>query len=322
MQIHEYQAKQILKGWGLNVPAFELVASTEELLGAAKKLGGYPLIVRAQVHGEGGEERTAETFDELIQHASSMLGSRTGSLQAVAHELLLTRPPTAEKSYELSWSIKALNASLEIPEEIVATVSKACEEHELETLRVTFMLSEGDWAVTKVFMSVDEAALFRQRQWERFRDSSQSTKIDLQAARLGFFYKQLGGSIGCLCSGKGLSLAMAGLLEHYGREAGSILGIGEEFSKRRLESALQLAALKARTILIALVPGFMNCEVWAQGLIAAAHDLSLNLPVIVHLAGRASREAETLFLKAPKNFHFAKNLDEAARQAIILGGFL
>lgn len=293
MQIHEYQAKEILKAIGRESPPYQLIASLEELPEAMEVLGGAPLLVRAQVHGER-VCRIGKSRDELVRLINEMLGMRVG--ERVVHRLLLMKPREEARRVRI---------------DVLAE-----EDHPLKSYDVTeveLSLSQDD-QVLDATMHIDDKALFRQD--PRLRDFSQMSLIEAEAMSYGLSYTDRKGTIGVIASGMGLARKEAALIERFG---GSVSGLvtlrGED--KEALSAAFYLLSRRSKALHVTLIPEIMNTEVWACWIAASLRQSSVR--VVVRLLGEERAKARHLLLKYPQ-IKMIDDDEEAARAVVIAAG--
>ena len=337
MQIHDYQAKQILKSYGLLVLPFEIVASPEEVPSALKKLGSLPVVIKPQVHGGTKESRVCRTVAEAKLYATCIIGRRTGPFQRAVHLLLLTKEENFQRQHELSFSIDRKRASYLLvlngrkifftsKNDLViggepfafefAKMAQVFLDCDLEEMQILLgETADQKLAVSEALMTVDDQALFRQRHLAVLKDSSQSFRSELGAAKWGFFCKSGGGEIGCIVSGEGIGEAIFDQLAYLESPAGLLISIGNDFSKRALIAALNLIASKSKVILVNLFAERVSTRMAACALIAAVSELRLKLPIVVRLEGEGKSEADRLFLQRTPPFYVARTLEEAICKA-------
>ena len=311
MQIHEFQAKELLKEIGIESIAFQVIASLEELGPALKILGGAPFLIKPQIHGPR-PGIICQNKEECQSIIAEILG---GSYQGkIAHRILITTKKSIEKKEKLVWT---LDKSQDHP--LSPILDRFFIDHDLTYMELHLGTVEGRVYLLEAFLSVDDKALYRQPRLIACFDSSQMSSRALYAAHYGFLYSEYEGRVGCLFSGVGAGKKVELLMEKLGGSISALVDLCGMESREVLEGALKLLSKNSRSILVNLFPELMNTEVWACWLLAALEGN--RTPVIVRLLGEKQDIARALLMRNPR-IDVIENTEEAVRMAIIRAGLL
>ena len=351
MNIHEYQAKAILKKYGVPVPDGHVAYTPDEAVDAAKKLGGGLCVVKAQIHaggrGKGGGVKLAKSEEEVRAFASDMLGMTLVTHQTgpegkevrrlyveagsdIKDELYLsvvvdrdTDSVTFMGSSEGGMDIEEVAA--ETPEKIImVSVDPACGFQAFHARKLAFGLGlEG--AKVKAFgkfaaalyqsfvdtdasqveinplvvtgsdelialdakFNFDENALFRHPDIAELRDEDEEEPLERQAAKFDLSYIKMDGNIGCMVNGAGLAMSTMDIIKLSGGEPANFLDVGGGATKEKVTEAFKLILSDPNVegILVNIFGGIMRCDVIAEGIVAAAKEVSLDVPLVVRLEG-------------------------------------
>ncbi len=351
MKIHEYQAKEILRQYGVPTPRGVACFSVDEAVAAAQKLGGSVWVVKAQIHaggrGKGGGVKVAKSLDQVRDFASQILGMQlvthqTGAEGQKVRRLLIEEGAQIAKEYYVGMVVDrsrqrvALMASSEggmdieevaahTPEKIhkvwidpaagltdaeaddvarkigipgaALVQARAC----LQGLYRTFvekdaMLAEinplvltGDQRVVALDakFNFDSNALYRRPEIVAMRDLDEEDPAEVEASKFDLSYISLDGDIGCLVNGAGLAMATMDIIKLYGGSPANFLDVGGGASKEKVTEAfkLMLKNPKLKAILVNIFGGIMRCDVIAEGVVAAAREVHLSVPLVVRLEG-------------------------------------
>lgn len=313
MQIHEFQAKTLLKQSGLASSPFQVIASCEEVLDAVAALGGGPLLVTPQIHGPrtpilGQDEQDIKNIVE------KMLGQDFEG--RIAHRIMLSKNLVFSHLEKLVWTLEEKPHSHAYSPEL----DHFFVAHDLTRMELLLgTTEEGHVYVADADLHVDKKALYRQKELVEFFDSTQMTAQDLYAAHYGFFYQEYKGLIGCLTSGRGLGQKTINQITELGGSVSALVALQEEASRYALEGAIKMLSFRSRALLINLFPEVMNAEVWACFLASCLKDKKIS--VVVRLIGEKKDAARALLAKYPR-MDVIDDLEEAARTAIIRAGLL
>jgi succinyl-CoA synthetase beta subunit len=351
MNIHEYQAKEVLRGFGIPVPRGKPAFSVDEAVAAAKELGGPVWVVKAQIHaggrGKGGGVKVVKSLDEVRREAERMLGMtlvthQTGPHGRVVRRLYIEDGSTIARELYLSALIDrgtsrvAFIASTEggmdieevarsTPEKIqtfqvdpaagyaphigfdIATALKLKGDQAkqcgglIKTLYEAFLAKDmslleiNPLVVTKAGQVVcldakinfDDNALFRHKDLAQLRDPDEEDPMEREAAKFDLSYIKLDGAIGCMVNGAGLAMATMDIIKLYGEEPANFLDVGGGASKEKVTAAFKIIVSdpNVKGILVNIFGGIMKCDIIAEGIVAAAKEVSLKVPLVVRLEG-------------------------------------
>ncbi len=382
MKIHEYQAKEILKRFGVktlrSVPCF----SVSEAVAAGKSLGGNVWVVKAQIHaggrGKGGGVKLAKSLDELKALASSILGmqlvtpqtdaagqkvrrllieegadikkeyyvamvtdrasqrvvlmaSSEGGMdiEEVAHNTpekihKVTIDPgtglTAEEAEDIARKIGVPAESLGKARDLLKSLYKAFDDTDASLAEINPMILTGDGAIIALDAKInfDENALFRHPEIVALRDLDEENPAEIEASRFGLSYIELDGNIGCLVNGAGLAMATMDICKLYGGSPANFLDVGGGASTEKVTEAFKIMlknpSLKA--ILVNIFGGIMKCDIIAQGVVEAARQVKLNVPLIVRLEGTNVDLGKKILAESGLPILSANNMADAAQKAV------
>ena len=388
MDTHEYQAKEILKKYGMPIPEFGVAASPAEAKQVVQELGLNEAVVKIQVHaggrGKAGGGKFAKSKDEIVETAKKLIGmkmvnNQTGPQGIIAHKVLITEPVDIAKEYYLGAIIDRDHAmpiliaspegGMEIevvaektPEKILklpigldgsvrpyhllrlanfmgwkgatakqgmkvaASLAKAFIETDSSLLEINPLVEtdKGDiWAIDAK-LSVDDNALFRQKEIAAFYDPSQVSPNEVAAKEHDLAYISLSGNIGCMVNGAGLAMSTMDIIQHYGGMPANFLDVGGGASKEKVTEGFKiiLADENVKAILVNIFGGIMNCATIAQGVIAASKELSIKIPLVVRLEGTNVEEGRRLLQESGLKIISADGMADAAEKAVnaIKGG--
>src|SRR3982750_3285923 len=392
MNIHEYQAKELLAKFGVPVPAGHAAMSVEEAVAAAKQLPGPLWVVKAQIHAGGrgkgkfkelgpdskGGVRLAHSIDEVREHAAEMLGKTLVTVQTGPHgkqvqRLYITDGVDIEKEYYLALLVDresgriAIVASTEggmdieavahdTPEKIdTLTIDPAtglmphhgrevsaalglsgdlarqagkvlaklydaflgtdASQIEINPLAVT---DKGELLVLDAKVGFDNNAEFRHPDLEQLRDLSEEDPMEVEASKYDLSYIKLDGTIGCMVNGAGLAMATMDIIKLEGAEPANFLDVGGGASKEKVTAAFKiiLSDPSVKGILVNIFGGIMRCDIIAEGIIAAAKEVTLSVPLVVRLEGTNVELGKQILAKSGLAITSADNLADAAKKIV------
>jgi succinyl-CoA synthetase beta subunit len=360
VNIHEYQAKELLKGYGVAVPNGRVAFTPDDAAAAARELGGAVWVVKSQIHAGGrgagrfandpngaGGVRVVKSVDDVAKNAAHMLSSvlvtkQTGAAGrevkrvyieegcAIERELYLgmlidraTSRITVMASTEGGMEIEEVAAHtpekiLKVPVDpatglqpfharkiafglgLAGSQVKAATQFILNAYRAFVELdasiveinplvvtASGDVVALDAKINFDDNALFRHPSIEALRDEAEEDPAELEAARHGLNYVTLDGNIGCMVNGAGLAMATMDIIKLYGGEPANFLDVGGGATKERVATAFRLILRdpKVEAILVNIFGGIMRCDVIAEGVVSAAREVDLRVPLVVRLEG-------------------------------------
>ena len=391
MNIHEYQAKELLKRHGVAVPDGYVAWTPDEAAAAAGKLPGPVYVVKSQIHAGGrgagrfaddpngkGGVRLARSLDEVRAAAEAMLGhtlvtqadrpgrppgasrlcrgrlrhrARTVSLAAgrsrhrTRHADRLDRRrhgdrggrraqpgedparrdrsghrhlrlPRAPLAHALGLTGKQIAAFGRFLPALYRTFTELdCAIVEINPLVVT----GGDEVIAlDAKVSFDDNALFRHPELEKLRDEGEEDPKELEAAKYNLNYVALDGNIGCLVNGAGLAMATMDIIKLYGAAPANFLDVGGGATKERVTAAFKiiLSDPNVEGILVNIFGGIMRCDVIAEGVVAAAREVQLSVPLVVRLEGTNVELGKEILAKSNLPIIAADNLADAAEKIV------
>jgi succinyl-CoA synthetase beta subunit len=392
MNIHEYQAKELLARFGVPVPAGYAAMSVEEAVAAAEKLPGPLYVVKSQIHAGGrgkgrfkelgpdakGGVRLARTLEEVRANAAEMLGNtlvtvQTGPAGKQVNRLYVTDGVDIAREYYLALLVDrrsgriAFVASTEggvnieevahqTPEKIhTLTVDPStgfmphhgravahalglqgelnkqaqkvarllydaflgtdASQIEINPLAVT---GDGRLLVLDAKVGFDANAEFRHPDQEALRDESEEDPQELEASRHDLAYIKLDGNIGCMVNGAGLAMATMDIIKLNGAEPANFLDVGGGASKEKVTAAFKiiLSDPAVKGILVNIFGGIMRCDIIAEGIIAAAREVRLNVPLVVRLEGTNVAQGKAILADSGLPIVPADDLGDAARKIV------
>jgi len=391
MNIHEYQAKELLAKFGVPVPAGIAALSVEEAVAAAKQLPGPLYVVKSQIHAGGrgkgkfkelgpdskGGVRLSKTIEEVETNAKEMLGNtlvtiQTGEAGKQVNRLYITDGVDIGKEYYLSMLVDratgriAMIASTEggmsiedvaheTPEKIVTIVidpAQGFQPHHARAVAFGLKLSgdlnkqaqklakqlyeafvaldcsmieinplaeSGDkLMVLDAKMSFDSNALFRHPDVEALRDETEEDPAEVEASKHDLAYIKLDGNIGCMVNGAGLAMATMDIIKLNGAFPANFLDVGGGASKEKVTAAFKiiLSDPAVEGILVNIFGGIMKCDVIADGIVAAAKDVNLSVPLVVRLEGTNVEQGKEILASSGLAIVPADDLGDAARKIV------
>jgi succinyl-CoA synthetase beta subunit len=377
MNIHEYQAKELLKRHGVAVPDGHVAWTPDEAVAAANKLPGPVYVVKAQIHAGGrgagrfaddpngkGGVRLARSMDEVRAAAEAMIGhtlvtKQTGPAGRPVHRVYVEAGCDIARELYLSLLVDrdsgrvtlvaSTEGGMEIeevaadhPEKIVrvavdpvsgisgkqvgafnrflpalygAFIGLDCSIIEINPLVVT---AGGDVIALDAKVSFDDSALFRHAELEKLRDEGEEDPKELEAAKYNLNYVALDGNIGCLVNGAGLAMATMDIIKLYGAAPSNFLDVGGGATKERVSAAFKiiLSDPNVEGILVNIFGGIMRCDVIAEGVVAAAREVQLSVPLVVRLEGTNVQLGKEILAKSNLPIISADNLGDAAEKIV------
>lgn len=382
MDVHEYQAKELLASFGVAVPKGAVAFSADQAVYAATELGGSFWAVKAQIHagarGKAGGIKLCRTYNEVRDAARELLGKRLVTLQTgpegkpVQRVYVETADPFERELYlgyvldrkaERVRVIASQRGGMDI-EEIAANepealiqvvVEPAVGLQQFQAREIAFqlglnikqvsaavktimnayrafrdcdgtMLEINPLVVTKddrvlaldAKMSFDDNAMFRRRNIADMHDPSQGDPREAQAAEHNLSYIGLEGEIGCIVNGAGLAMATMDMIKHAGGEPANFLDVGGGASPERVATAfrLVLSDKNVKAILVNIFAGINRCDWVAEGVVQAACEVKIEVPLIVRLAGTNVEAGQKILAESGLDLITAETLSEAARKAV------
>ena len=382
MNIHEHQAKEILKEFGAPVSNGVVILSTDEIKEKISLLKSKAFVLKAQIHaggrGKAGGVKLVKNVDELEKEAKKMMGKRlithqTGSEGKEVKRLYIEEASDIYKEYYLSCLIDRESSKIafissteggmdiekvasETPSKIITTKIELKEEitkEEIEKIISPFKFNDSQKkealkllkALYKILiqkdaslieinpliitkngkvvcldakMNFDDNAIFRRPEILKLRDLNEEDPIETEASKHGLSYIKLNGSIGCMVNGAGLAMATMDIIKLYGKEPANFLDVGGGASKEKVAAAFKLILSdeNVKGILINIFGGIMRCDILAQGVVDAAKEINLSVPLVVRLAGTNFKEGKEILDKSNLKILSASDLNDAAKKIV------
>ena len=380
MNIHEYQAKELLKGYNVpTVPGF-LALSPDEAISAAEKIGGDVWVVKAQIQaggrGKGGGVKVVKSLDEVKSVSDEILGMnlvthQTGPEGQKVRKVYIEKGTNIVDELYLSIVVDRTNSRVnfiasteggmdieevaaETPEKIITVdinPSSGLDEKDIISISKALGLDESLYtksadllknlysAFTKTDMSLleinplvltgendlicldakvnfDGNALFRHPDIEELRDPDEEDPSELAANKIGLTYIKLDGNIGCLVNGAGLAMATMDIIKLYGEEPANFLDVGGSATKDKVTEAFKiiLSDKNVKGILVNIFGGIMRCDVVAEGVLDAAREINISVPLVVRLEGTNVEEGKRIIEESDLEVISGSDLDDAAQK--------
>jgi len=386
MKIHEYQAKEVLRKFGVVTPRGIPCFGVDEAVEAARKLDGSVWVVKAQIHaggrGKGGGVKLARSIEEVRQHAGSILGMQlkthqTGPQGQKVRRLLVEEGADIRKELYVAMVVDrasqrvALMASSEGGMDIEAVAEKSPEKiHKVtidpfsglaardaeeiarkigvpvsavpqtrELLKGLYQaFDQTDCSLAEINplivtgqekvvaldakMNFDDNALFRHPEIVALRDLDEEDPAEIEASKFDLSYIQLDGDIGCLVNGAGLAMATMDIIKLYGGSPANFLDVGGGASTEKVTEAfkIMLKNPNLKAILVNIFGGIMKCDVIAQGVVAAARQVSLKVPLVVRLEGTNVELGKKILAESGLPIISAANMADAAEKVVKAAG--
>ena len=391
MNLHEYQGKEMLNSFGVEIQRGIVAQNPAEAVAAAKKLtedtGTGWHVIKAQVHaggrGKGGGVKLAKSLLEVEQIADQIIGMHLVTPQTTTEGKLVSQILVAEDVYypgdsepsefyisvlmnratgrnmimystEGGMDIEAVAENtphLIFNEEIdptmgllpfqarkiafnlglsgkafkqmtkfVSSLYTAYVKSDSSLFEINPVLKTSDDRVIAVDakVTIDDNALFRHKDYEALRDLREENPVEVEAKAVGLSYVDLDGNVGCMVNGAGLAMATMDIIKLYGKEPANFLDVGGGASKEKVSAALKiiLSDKNVKGILVNIFGGIMRCDVLAQGVVDAAKEINIGVPLVVRLAGTNFKEGKEILDNSGLKLISAENLDDAAKKIV------
>jgi succinyl-CoA synthetase beta subunit len=382
MNIHEHQAKKILKEYGAIVPEGVFAFTVDELVEKAKSLKTEKFVLKAQIHaggrGKAGGVKILNTIEELGNAAKELLGKtlvthQTGPEGREVKRLYVEESSNIDKEFYLSCLIdrtsskiafissdqggmdieevanktpeKIITTKVEIGDEISDTDCKKiieifnlsgdvnkqaialiksvykmfiCTDANMVEINPLILTKEEKIICLDAKVNFDSNALFKHPKIMELRDLNEEDPTEIEASKHDLAYIKLDGSIGCMVNGAGLAMATMDIIKLYGKEPANFLDVGGGASKEKVSAALKIILLdkNVKGILINIFGGIMRCDVLAQGVVDAAKEINISVPLVVRLAGTNFKEGKKILDSSGLKLISAENLDDAAQKIV------
>ena len=382
MNIHEHQAKQLLKKFGAIVPNGEACFTVQEVLEKAKKLNLKKYVLKAQIHaggrGKAGGVKILDNLSDLEKAAKDLLGKKlithqTGPSGKEVKRLYLEEPSNIKKEFYLSCLIDRASSKIAFISSDqggmdIEEVAKS-DPNKINTVKIDFKENIEDedckkiirnfnldddanlkcikiiQSIYKTFVSTDASlieinpliltkennivcldakisfddnAIFKHPELLELRDLNEEDPTEIEASKHDLAYIKLDGSIGCMVNGAGLAMATMDIIKLHGQEPANFLDVGGGASKEKVAAAFKiiLSDKNVKGILINIFGGIMRCDVLAQGIVDAAKETKINIPLVVRLAGTNSKEGKKILDESGLKIISASDLGDAAKKIV------
>lgn len=382
MNLHEYQAKQLLASYGLPVLPGFLCYTPGEVEAAADALGGGICVVKAQVHaggrGKAGGVKLSKSSAEARSHGEKIIGMtlvtpQTGARGKLVRKVYVEGGCNIGREFYLSLIVDRSSRTISIvasteggmeieevakthPEKIVTIridprvgvqrfqtlqlalklgleAGKASQVHDLVSrLYLAFvekdlamleinplvLTKEGNFVLLDAKVSVDDNAIFRHPELQRMADYDEQDAKDLRATKAGLSYVALDGNIGCMVNGAGLAMATMDIIKMKGGNPANFLDVGGGASKETVTEAFRilLSDDQVKGILVNIFGGIMKCDVIAEGIVGAAKELGVKVPLVVRLQGTNVDLGKKILAESGLKITPATTMDEAAERVV------
>jgi succinyl-CoA synthetase beta subunit len=386
MKIHEYQAKELLKGYGVAVPRGVVARTPEEAESAARELGTEVVVVKAQIHaggrGKGGGVKLARSPAEAKELASKILGMnlvthQTGPEGREVKTLLVEEGLPIDREFYLGvvldrasgrpvfmassaggmdieevaahtpekilkevvdpavgfrpFQARKLAFGLGLPANLVNQAAKfmqalyaAYEQADASLVEINpFLLTkDGRLIALDAKITFDDNALYRHPEFASLRDLNEEEPLEIEASKFDLNYIKLDGNIACMVNGAGLAMATMDIIKHAGGEPANFLDVGGGASQERVEAAFRilLADEHVRAVLVNIFGGIVRCDMVARGVVGAAKNIGVEVPVVVRLEGTNVEEGQRVLRESGLNFTVADGMRDAAEKVVALAG--
>ncbi len=383
MNIHEHQAKEILKEYGAPVSKGVVIFSIDEIREKITKLKSKNFVLKAQIHaggrGKAGGVKLVKNLNDLETEAKRMMGKvlkthQTGPDGKEVKRLYIEEASDILKEFYLSCLVDRESSKIafissteggmdiekvakETPEKIITNKidlkDEGPSEREIDKIISIFNFSRDQkqvankliQALYKIIltkdaslveinpliitkdnkivcldakMNFDDNAIFRRPEILELRDLNEEEPAEIEASKHELAYIKLNGSIGCMVNGAGLAMATMDIIKLYGQEPANFLDVGGGASKEKVTAAFKLilADKNVKGILINIFGGIMRCDVLAQGVVEAAKQVNLSVPLVVRLAGTNFKEGKEILEKSNLKILSASDLNDAAEKIV------
>ena len=382
MNIHEHQAKEILKKYGAKVPKGIFAFKIENLLEKANILKKEKYVLKAQIHsggrGKAGGIKLVNNLKELEKEAKSLIGkilvtNQTGPKGREVKRLYVEEVSEINKEFYLSCLVDRASSKITFissdqggidieevarnnPEKIITTkvelhnkisevdckkiieifnLNKEANDDAIKLIKSIYkMFIELDASLVEINpliltkdnqivcldakMKFDDNAIFKHPEIKELRDLNEEEETEIEASKYDLAYIKLDGNIGCMVNGAGLAMATMDIIKLYGEEPANFLDVGGGASKEKVSAAFKiiLSDKNVKGILINIFGGIMRCDVLAKGLVEAAREIKINVPLVVRLAGTNFKEGKEILENSGLEIISASDLGDAAKKIV------
>jgi len=382
MNIHEYQAKEVLRGFGAPVPKGKPAFTVAEAVAAAKELGGPVWVVKAQIHaggrGKGGGVKVVKSIEDVEKEAKRMLGMTLVTHQTGPHGRLVKRlyiedgsaierelylsalvdratsrvafiasteggmdieevahktpekiqtfqiePAVGYSPYvglDISSALKLKGDQAKQMGAIVKSLYEAVIAKDMSLLEINPLVVTKDGKVVCLDAKInfDDNALYRHKDIQALRDLDEEDPMEVEASKFDLSYIKLDGEIGCMVNGAGLAMATMDIIKLYGSEPANFLDVGGGASKEKVTAAFKIIVSdpNVKGILVNIFGGIMKCDIIAEGIVAAAKEISLKVPLVVRLEGTNVDLGKKILAESGLPILSANDLADAAQKIV------
>ena len=382
MNIHEHQAKELLKSYGVPVPKGFVIVDSLKIKEKLENIGKKPQVIKAQIHaggrGKAGGIKLVNNPSELEKEIINMLGKKlvthqTGASGKEVKRLYVEESVEIAKEFYLSCLVDRSSSkiafissaeggvnieeiAIKSPEKIVTTkiiLSSTVEDKDIKKIIEPFNLKEKSAqqainlikSIYKAFVETDanlieinpliltkdndivcldakinfdDNALYRHPEIVLLRDFNEEDATEIEASKHGLAYIKLDGKIGCMVNGAGLAMATMDIIKLYGSEPANFLDVGGGASKEKVSAAFKiiLSDKNVKGILINIFGGIMRCDVLAEGVVQAAKETKINVPIVVRLAGTNFQEGKKILNNSGLKIISANNIADATKKIV------
>ena len=383
MNIHEHQAKEILREYDAPVSNGVVIFSIDQIEKKILNLNSEKFVLKAQIHaggrGKAGGVKVINNKKDLISEAKKMMGKvlvthQTGSDGKKVNRLYIEEASEIQKELYLSCLIdretskiafissteggmdiekvakenpdKIITNKIDFKEEgpsetelikiisifgfdeaqkksvkkLISTLYKILLEKDANLIEINPLIitKKNEILCLDAKMNFDDNAIFRRPEILKLRDLSEEDPAEIEASKFDLAYIKLNGSIGCMVNGAGLAMATMDIIKFYGKEPANFLDVGGGATKEKVAAAFKLilADQNVKGILINIFGGIMRCDVLANGVVDAAKEVKLSVPLVVRLAGTNFREGREILDKSNLKILSASDLNDAAKKIV------
>ena len=382
MNIHEFQAKEILRRFGVPVPRGIVASTPDEAKAAAVELGGGVCVVKAQIHaggrGKGGGVKVVKSAEEAAQRAREMLGKnlithQTGPEGRQVRRVLVEQGLKIERELYLAMALDRAQSRVTVicSSEGGVEIEVVAVKHQEKILRETIdpviglaafqcrrvalalavpaaltgkfigimqglyrafeecdaslaeinpliITQDGQVMALDAKMNFDSNAFFRQKDILALRDLDEEDPREVEASQYELSYIPLDGNIACMVNGAGLAMATMDIIKLFGGEPANFLDVGGGANKEKVAQAFKilLADSRVRGVLINIFGGIMRCDVLAQGVVDAARELHIAVPLVVRMQGTNVEQGRKILADSGLTIILAETMAEAAEKIV------
>ena len=386
MKIHEYQAKDVLRQYGVAVPKGRVCFSVDEAVAVAEALGGSQWVVKAQIHaggrGKGGGVKVADSMAEVRSHAEAILGMtlvthQTGPDGTEVKRLLVEEgvpikdelyvgivvdrasqkvvfmasseggteietvaATTPEKIHKVMIDpgtgltmddAQSLAGAIGIPDTLYAESGNIFQglyqafwdkDASLAEINPLIVTKDSRIMALDAKINFDDNAMYRHPDLQELRDLDEENEDEVEASKFGLNYISLDGTIGCLVNGAGLAMATMDIIKLYGASPANFLDVGGGATAEQVTEAfkIMLKNENLEAILVNIFGGIMRCDVIAEGLVNAAKEVSLSVPLVVRLEGTNVDEGRAILARSGIEVISATTMADAAEKVAAAAG--